>query len=308
MLDLSKVTKLAITGANGFVGKSIVDHISNLPQVNMPNELCLITRKGLNFKLEDSLVNRTSEVHQNLTEKWRLPRDITHVLNLAADGSRSPYSSEACRDFEKISKNLVSWISSAGEKVTVFHASSGACFGRKPLDGTDASRDIKEEFITNRIKVENILAESSTLIGFDLRVGRLFTFAGINLLGKPQYALNDFIDMALKDGKIVIRGNPKTQRSYLHQTDMSVWILKTLINDEPYVDLQIGSNEVVTLEALAEYVAKETNAVVETSGFLSNGDIYVPENSATRTKLGVVETIDWKNAVSEMISEARINS
>jgi nucleoside-diphosphate-sugar epimerase len=304
MMDLSHFDNLAITGANGFVGRSVLEFLGTLAPENLPNQVTLITRQGLDFQLPKNLVEISESTLQDLTLPWQIPGDVSQLLNLAADGSKDPYSEGACIQFEAISRNLVDWAQKSEVPRKIFHASSGACFGQYPIDPNNPPTDSKVLFKKNRVKVEEYLIESSERAGFELSIGRLFSFSGKNLLAKRQYALSSFVHSAVGTGKIIVLGDPLTQRSYLHESSMSEWILKSLVTQESYVDLEIGSNEAVTIGELAEFIAGETNAIVEYSTFPTSGDIYVPNNRDTRIKLGVDEGAHWKEAVVEMISEA----
>jgi nucleoside-diphosphate-sugar epimerase len=304
-LDLNHLGNLAITGANGFVGRSIVEYIGNLPMENLPNRITLITRQGLNFDLPTSLVGLTVSIEQDLTKPWNLSGDISHLLNLAADGSNDPYSDLAAVQFATISRNLVEWIKSAGNFKRVFHASSGACFGVRPVDISNPPEDKKGKFVKSRIETENYLIQNSNKIGYELSIGRLFSFSGRRLLSKPQYAISSFISDAIRLKRIQVTGDPQTQRSYLHQDCMSNWILSSIISEEIHQDLQIGSSEAITIQQLSEYVAENTNADVDYSERPKAGDIYIPDNRETLIKLGVTEGMRWKEAVLEMITEAR---
>jgi nucleoside-diphosphate-sugar epimerase len=307
MLDLSGIENLGITGANGFVGKSIAELISSLSNEKLPQKITFITRKGLNFQLEESVKGRSVDINQDLTEPWMFAKNISHFLNLAADGSRKPYEIEACQNFSKISSNLVQWLEGVDFKMQIFHASSGACFGPQPLFGRQNSENRKEFFMKNRIEVESYLVQWVPSMNHALSIGRLFSFSGKNILEKSHYALSNFIQSSLTTNRIQVVGDPLTQRSYLHQNAMSEWILKALTNPIPYTDLQIGSSEALTLKELAEFVAKSTGADLEFSSNPESGDIYIPHNADTRIKLGVDEGMGWKAAALEMINEARMS-
>jgi nucleoside-diphosphate-sugar epimerase len=305
VLDLSHIENLAITGANGFVGRSIVENIATFPAEYLPMKLTLITRSGVNYSIEQRLSERTKFYSQDLCLPWNLPEEFSHLINLAADGTRDPYSDNACSQFEMISENLVRWIERSNTRVKVFHASSGACFGYKPIDARGNQINSKKLFIQNRIKVEESLAKYAKRLDFSLTIGRLFTFSGKNILKNSKYAISDFTLSAVKNGLISVNGDPQTQRSYLHQDSMSEWILRAITTAVPDSFFQIGSNEVVTILQLAEYISHKTGAEVEFSKEPSSGDIYIPDNSDTKTKLGVEEGKNWKEAVLEMIAEAR---
>ena len=306
MLNLKGIDSLLITGTNGFVGRSIIDKIASLSQENLPNKLILVTRKGANFELSPKLREITKVLQIDLTQTWNTDVNVSHVINLAADGSENSYSQQANAMFTKIIENLILMIRSQSENVRLFHASSGACFGIKPINPVGHSFNPKAEFIKNRIFAEENLRASSVAMDFELIIGRLFTFSGTHILRKNQYAITDFINSALNSGKIYINGDPGTVRSYLHQDAMATWILKSL--SSPHTDMvyQIGSSDAVTLKDLAEFIADETSSILTYSDKPNQGDVYLPDNQFTRTTLGVEEGMGWRSAVKEMIFAKRV--
>ena len=308
MLNLSEVESLLITGANGFVGRAVVDSISELKTKNLPKQIVLLTRNGINFQLPEKVSARTRFVMHDLTKPWPFDLNPSHIINLAADGSRLPYSEEANSTFRSIGINLIEWVRCNGNKPKLFHASSGACFGYKPLTASQPIDNLKSAFIDTRINVENLLINASGSGAFDLAIGRLFTFSGRILLEKNQYAITEFIKSAIFYGKIQVKGNPNTVRSYMHQEAMAHWILQSLISPEPAFDLQIGSSEPVTIRELGEFIARETDAEVEYSEVFQGGDVYLPNNATTKTKLGLSEGLHWKLAVQEMIDTVRMEN
>ena len=165
---------------------------------------------------------------------------------------------------------------------------------------------MKENFIQSRIDIENLLKTASESGKFQLTIGRLFTFAGTNLLRKDQYAVTDFIYSGLKNGIVHVKGDPGTIRSYMHQSTMAEWILQSIVIPECPEDLQIGSSEKVSIGELAEYVAELTGSEVNYSDFPQAGDVYLPNIDSTRAKLGLGEGMHWKSAVLEMINEAKL--
>ena len=305
MPNLQEIESLLITGSNGFVGRSIVEYLGDLNDSLLPKEVTLVTRHGLAYEIPENLIPCTRVIEQDLLFDWQLEAEPSHIVNLAADGSKSPYSKESSDSYLLLNKNLVNWICKQRKAIRIFHASSGACFGHKPLTPGIEPSNTKEMFTEARIKVEKNLMKISRQEGIQVIIGRLFSFTGVNLLSKNQYAVTSFIKSALSENKIKVLGDPFTLRSYLHQDAMSEWILKGLVSPEPNPYFQIGSNNAVTIKQLAEYIAQETNAEIEYSEAPPSGDIYIPDNSETRVKLGVEEGKAWQSAVLEMITEAR---
>ena len=305
MIDLSGVGSLLITGTNGFVGRSIIDQIAKLETQQLPHEILLVTRQGIDFDVPTSLNSRIKLFNQDLTQNWKFDNEVTHVINLAADGSQSPYSEAANNTFTSIVANLVAWISTCQEFPRVFHASTGACSGYKPINQAIKAANPKSSFALNRLEAETTLKNASKIIGFELSIGRLFTFSGIHLLRKGQYAVSDFIKSAISTNSIKVTGDPNTVRSYLHQDAMAEWILQALVWHEPDTSLEIGSSHKVTIRELAEFIAQETSASVSFPEAPDGGDVYLPNNQETRDKLGVTEGKSWDLAIKEMINVER---
>ena len=306
MLNLQAVDSILITGSNGFVGRSIVEYLGKLDKSLLPREIILVTRNGLTFKIPENLFPLTQTVEQDLLADWQFDANPTHIINLAADGSRAPYSQESSDSYVHLNNNFVDWISRQEREIKIFHASTGACFGYKPLIPGSESVDSKKIFTQARIRVEENLREFSSRQKFPLSIGRMFSFAGINLLSKNQYAVTTFIKSALSRNRVEVLGDPLTVRSYMHQDSMSEWILTALAASELNSCHQIGSNEAVTIGQLAEFIAMETGAEIDYSKEPSSGDIYIPDNTETRIKLDVEEGKGWKEAVLEMIANARM--
>jgi nucleoside-diphosphate-sugar epimerase len=306
MFNLQAVDSILITGSNGFVGRSVVEYLGKFDKSLLPREVILVTRKGLAYKIPENLKPLSRIIEQDLLDDWQFDANPTHIINLAADGSRSPYSQESSDSYLLLNRNLVDWISKQESELKIFHASSGACFGYKPLAPGSEYVDRKKIFIRARIRVEDILLEFSSRQKFSLSIGRLFSFTGNNLLSKNQYAVTTFIKSALSRNRVEVLGDPLTVRSYLHQDSMSEWILRALIANEMNSCYQIGSNEAVTIGQLAEFIALETGAEIAFSKEPASGDIYIPDNTETRIKLGVEEGKGWEEAVLEMIAEARL--
>lgn len=306
MHRLQTFDSILITGSNGFVGRSVVEYLGRLDKFCLPREVVLVTRNGLTYKIPESLSPLSRIIEQDLLTEWKFDANPSHIINLAADGSRSPYSRESSESYVLLNKNLVNWISRKERQIKIFHASTGACFGHKPLLPGSRSINSKKNFIEGRMQVEENLREFSDQQKMPLSIGRLFSFTGTNLLSKNHYAVTSFIKSALSRNKIEVFGDPLTIRSYLHQDSMSEWILRALTTNEQDFCYQIGSNEAVTIGQLAEFVALETGAMIDYSKEPPRGDIYIPDNTETRIKLGVEEGKGWKEAVVEMIAKARM--
>ena len=65
------------------------------------------------------------------------------------------------------------------------------------------------------------------------------------------------IKQALNNDEIVINGSGKARRSFLHGRDLSIWLLKLLIDGDSGEIYNVGSDEAYSILGLAELVRDE---------------------------------------------------
>jgi dTDP-glucose 4,6-dehydratase len=300
-------SNLIITGANGFVGTSIMDFLISLEETSLPKRVYLLGRSP-RYKLEEKLrlINTQVEYFQrDLTNKWDFEIPNAVLINLAADGSQSSYSQEASDSYIQIGENLTEWLKE-NEVRKIFHASTGAVtHALKPLTLDKSEHETplsqKKVFINSRKKVESMLLDSSHKFKGDLTIARLFSFIGPNILEKKQYAVSSFIDQAFINNEIIVNGNPDTIRSYLDHKDMVAAILRSLDIELKINVFSLGSRIKVSIAELAQFIALETNSLVKYQNSGLPGDSYAVEKTDTSDKLMVRETVTWKESIKECI-------
>jgi len=296
---MERIKTLLITGSNGFVGQSFLKYISNLPNEIQPNEIVLVNRNSPVFpNLELKNKSTISYVMADLTKPWEINQKISHVLNLAGDGSVNAYSKESAQNFIKICNNLSDWAKKSNPEVIV-HASSGACFYNSLKD---TSFKDKQYLIDSRIQGEIILGRITKNSEINVLSARLFTFIGPNILDKTQYAASIFIRNAIENKLITVSGNSKTIRSYMHQSTMSDWIYKCLVRKQPEGIVSIGSPVAVTIQELVNFISSRTNAKVVFSDTIIKPSFYLPNLDREFDYLGVTEGPKWQDSIDECIN------
>lgn len=309
---MNSIDTLLITGSNGFVGQSLLEYVENLSEHELPKRVVTVNRNN-SKKISPTLASKIEfhEIQFDLSKPWDFEVENATVVNLAADGSETSYSSTASESFVSISNNLSNW-AIRNKPRTIFHASSGACYGIVPLkieeDEKPSSREAeskKDSFIRARLQSENLLRGVLKNENIEIVIGRLFSFVGPKILEKKQYAVSSLIDSALRSNRVLVKGNPETIRSYLHEEDMSHWIYKALHLENQTKPLSIGSSVKVRLSELADFIANATKTHVEYNDPASYGDIYVADNSETLECLGVTETKNWQDSVIQCIEAAK---
>ena len=305
------IQHLIITGSNGFVGQAFLDFIRILPKNQRPREITLVSRaRKCSYEIGE-LEDFVTYISADLTKVWNFSYPGAHLLNLAADGSANSYGLPASLSFELINTNLVNWAKLNAPR-KIIHASSGACFGIKPIKTFKianklnlASSETKQRFIESRLFAEQSLQALRSDYGTPISICRLFSFVGIRLLAKRQYAISSFIESAVRERQIIVKGNPGTVRSFLDERDMSAWLWSAL-NTTPTTEiLSIGSHRGVTLGEVANFIAAQTDSRVIMQDPNAFGDEYVADNFMTQEHLNVSESKLWEDSTLECIDFLR---
>ena len=310
-VNVKTIEALLITGGSGFVGQSLLDHLSNLPKDNLPKMIGL-TSRNIPVNVPPSLTKKVQieEISCNLHNAWDFDFQATHVINLAGDGSQNAYSQDSAADFGLITNNLVNWCEGQNSP-TIFHASSGACYfdysENRTLSENEKLHDVasgefafahkRKFYIQSRIASEKLLKQSEQEGILSLRIGRLFSFVGNHLRQKPQYAVSSFVEMAESNKKIELTGNPLTTRGFLSAEDMASWIYRALDSTVDSSVLSIGSSSPVTMIELATFIANLSNSKIILLNPDSQADVYLADNYETCKRLQVTETIKWQEQI-----------
>jgi nucleoside-diphosphate-sugar epimerase len=295
---MHQIESLLVTGSNGFVGKSFLEFLAHAPLALRPRKLILINRSKSNMaEFLESQGFSVVSIQADLSKKWTITHEATHVLNLAADGGMNAYSHKSSKEFIEICRNLSNWVRNNRPTVVV-HASSGACFYK---DKSTTLFKNKINLIESRLEGENLLLLAGSISGTKIVAARLFTFLGKNMLDKKQYAAPTFISEAVSAGSINVTGNSNTIRSYLHERVMSEWIYECLTNNELEEILSIGSSKPVTIHELADFIGFQVNSKVHYSNSEQEKTVYLPAQNQHFNRIALPEGPSWQEIVLECI-------
>jgi dTDP-glucose 4,6-dehydratase len=135
---------------------------------------------------------------------------------------------------------------------------------------------------------------------------RPFAFVGPYQHVDRPWAINNFLQDALRGGPIRILGNPATVRSYMYPSDMAAALLGLLVAGKTGGDYNLGSPEGITLGDLAGRIAEHSPTRVEVTvpqapqrpGHLSR---FVPDVTLAAQVLGARPAVDLESALRRTI-------
>jgi dTDP-glucose 4,6-dehydratase len=129
-------------------------------------------------------------------------------------------------------------------------------------------------------RISEDLVKKATLTGeVNGKNARLFAFAGPGISLTDHFAAGNFLQDAVSNRPIVIRGNPRTIRSYLYPTDLIINLLNLSVKNisEPF---DVGSYVKITMHDLARVINKITgnNGITQLPEY-GISDEYIPQTS-----------------------------
>jgi nucleoside-diphosphate-sugar epimerase len=143
-----------------------------------------------------------------------------------------------------------------------------------------------------------------------LRVARCFAFSGAGLPLTLHYALGDFVRQALTENRIIVNGDGKAVRSYLHLGDMAIWLIRLLAHEDrskPSV-VNVGSPAGISIANLAIEISSvftsRPEVIIKNARDYSVGNpvrsVYVPCTKVAST-YGLSSWTDLRESITNMI-------
>jgi nucleoside-diphosphate-sugar epimerase len=143
-------------------------------------------------------------------------------------------------------------------------ASSGAVYGKRDAIAgaareSDASQsapdplDSAQAYGSSKRVAEALCAARSGAVA--CCVARPFAFLGPYLPLEAHFAAGNFLRDASRGLTILIHGDGKPSRSYMHPADMAAWLLWLMVFGPAGAAVNVGSPDALSVEALARLIA-----------------------------------------------------
>jgi nucleoside-diphosphate-sugar epimerase len=149
--------------------------------------------------------------------------------------------------------------------------SSGAIYGKQPWNVTHIREedsykvDINNQnsaYAEGKRIAELYCSSYFETYKLPIKIARCFAFVGPYLPLDTHFAIGNFINNVLKNEDIVIKSDGSTVRSYMYASDLMVWLWKILFKGEINQPYNVGSDEGVSIQQLAEKISSISSAKV----------------------------------------------
>ncbi|MHC1709812.1 MAG: NAD-dependent epimerase/dehydratase family protein [Methanomassiliicoccales archaeon] len=189
--------------------------------------------------------------------------------------------------------------------------SSGAVYGVQPPDMRRVSEEYlgapdinsKESCYGEAKRISELMLTSS---GLPFTILRGFTFIGPNQDLSSGFAAPEFILSAIRDKRIVIKGDGRPIRTFCYESDLAVMLLKTLVHARNTTMNAGNDRPEITIWELAEIVARkvgEVEIVVEGKPKAGLPPRYVP--NIDRMRSYYVPTVNVESGIARVVRHIR---
>lgn len=301
-----------LTGGTGSVGRTLLDYLNRCRTSGGEFHVTVLTRDASRFSANyPAQAKHTwlSLAEGSLETLVTLPPGVTDVIHAAADThigtSHVPWVDQIVGG----TRSLLT--ASAEANIDRFLLiSSGAIYGPQPASVPRLREDylgapdpllLGSTYGQAKRLAEHLCAIFHVEQGVPAVIARLFAFGSTHIPGDGRYALGSFVRDALSNDHAPIRvsGDGAAVRSYLDGHDMSHALITALRSGERGQAYNIGSDEPVTIAALAREVRDRLSPDREIVVLGAAGDgqrsFYVPDTTkitalgaAGHSKLGAV--------------------
>ena len=252
---------LLFIGGTGFLGQSFFDYLNkNKLKYLKLSKIIIISRRKKKIKSRIKI----DYINCSIAKVTKIPE--TDYIIYAANSDNHKENVKGIYNF----KNL---LNENHKKSKILFTSSGAVYGKrikkKKMNENDQINFKKVEkfngykkgYSKAKIIMEKEFCKLSKY-GYSISIARLFTFIGKRILSNKNYAITNLIYQAKRKKNLSIKLSDykDVYRGYMHSDDLIRWIIKIMVNSNKNCNIyNVGSDEDISLEALAKIIAKKFN-------------------------------------------------
>lgn len=307
-----KNMNIFLTGGTGFIGKNLLNsfiYINNVTNLNM--KIAILSRNGTEFKNNnpefqcDDCIEYINGDVRNFDFPLKSFDYIIHAATPASAKLEMENPDEMSSIIVDGTKRVVEFANKCGAKKLLL-TSSGAVYGVQPPDLKNITEDYEPapSTVYGKGKLE---AEKICTDGFrNAVIARCFAFVGPYLPLDIHYAIGNFIRDGIDGNPIIIKGDGRPFRSYLHSVELVIWLLTLFSKGVHGRAYNIGSELEISIKDLAYMVSDyfQGRSSVNINGkpdFSVPAPRYVPSTTRAKDELGLTQKLTLKESLHNTI-------
>lgn len=165
----------------------------------------------------------------------------------------------------------------------------------------------KAAYAAAKLEAEALAAGAAAAGRIQTVIARCFAFVGPGLPLHQHFAVGNFVADALAGRAVAVRGDGRAVRSYMYGSDLAVWLWTLLSRGAAGRAYNVGSDEPVTIAALAHEVARLAGSaggvvVAEPPSDRPDEDWYVPLTARAHDELGLQLSVTRTDAIARTLA------
>lgn len=295
-----KSNKILVTGGTGFFGLSLLEKIA----VGFCSgwHFTMLSRSAAHFAQqhpEYSNLSNVSFVSADVCDLSAFSGNFDFIIHGATPLINQPEAEHLRRIIIHGTAEVLNFAGRSGAK-KLLYISSGGVYGRGAAPFTeDSPCNPVTVYGKAKHEAEKLVLESK----IPCSIMRGFAFCGKHLRRDAHFAFGNFIDDAMLNRDIIIKGNGTPLRSYMHSDDLADWLMTMLFKGKNRRIYNCGSDESVSIRSLAETIRDELKSssrikVLETPDADTPIDCYIPDISRAKQELGLKVTIKLRESIN----------
>ncbi len=246
--------KVIITGANGFIGRTLTEYMASKGHTVMGWDIAPIGSEDSAGNYRQVDMTSLSETETALSE---FPPDI--IIHCAGSANVSDSVANPDRDFELnvgITHNLLYAMHRRElNKTRLVYLSSAAVYGNPkllPISETDEVHPISP-YALHKSMCEDMCRYFVENHGFDIRIARIFSAYG---QGLKKQIFWDMYQKYRKTGKLEMYGDGTESRDFIHIDDLkqALYLIATETTSTHMI-INVANGEEITIRRITEIFA-----------------------------------------------------
>ena len=301
--------KIFLTGGTGFFGKSILDMLKR--GFKSDTEFVILSRdpqKFLRAYPQYASLHKVRFIQGDVLD-FDFPQEkFDHIIHAATPAVTTLAPGEMRRIIIDGTGRVLEFAKSCGAKKLLF-TSSGAVYGPQ-----GECKNVPEDFPCNpvteygiaKLDAEKLCIDS----GIPVYIARCFAFVGPRLARDIHFAIGNFIENALNNEDIIIKGDGTAFRSYLYADDLVRWLFAILEKGKPCRPYNVGSPHGLSISDIAKEVSRcigNTSEIKILTRPVPGQPVsrYVPDTARAEKELGLKINFSLSGAITETVSKIK---